>query len=201
MDADSCRKRLLPVASEIIRKKARSLASRQGYAPDDADDIAQDLFLDLLQRASAFDPAKGNERQFVCTIVNRCIATMIEARQAAKRGWGALVICLDDDTGVDDARSRHEAITDEDVAVGSRSNRESRDLAIDLTRALDTLPPDLGHLAKQLLMGRTPTEIARASGIPRTTVSDRVAQLRRHLRQTGISDYLKFPPSDRRRFR
>ncbi len=207
MDADSLQARLLSESRSFVRKKARQLAKARGFTKGDREDIEQELILDLLVRADGFDPSKGNERQFAYTVVNRRVATLIEARRAAKRGADVLHVSLDEEPRNDDgdSRSRHDLL-DREIYLGLKREPgepdfETRDIEIDLSRALADLPSELKRLAVLLYQGATVAEIARDYAIPRTTVGYRLEKLRVLLREGRLADYLRFPPSDRERFR
>jgi RNA polymerase sigma factor (sigma-70 family) len=206
MGIDSNRSRLFPLAARIIRRKARSLVGMYGFRPSDAEDLEQTLTLEVLRRAPGFDPRKGSEGQFLSTVVARAIASLVERHNAAKRGFGFAIVSLD--AGIEytsgDNASSHDVIDKESYLQTTRSGEtpevQCRDLLIDFERACRSLPEDLWQLACQL-SEQTPSEIARSTGIPRTTINDRIKKLRARLRKSGLGDYLNFPPSDRRRFR
>lgn len=63
------------------------------------------------------------------------------------------------------------------------------DLRIDLYRALNALPIEMRQFARRL-QTMTPTMIAQATGVPRTSIHDRIQRLRGHLRQAGLGEYL-----------
>ena len=48
-----------------------SVAKRMGLSPADAEDLTQEVFLELWSKADAFDPDKGSEPAFIATIARR----------------------------------------------------------------------------------------------------------------------------------
>ena len=193
MGTNSIFDRLLPYATKICRRKARSLAGQYGISHSDVEDIMQALLLDILCRADRFDSARGSEEQFICALVRNSIATLIERRKAVKRRWDAPFISLDEEVGTeeDDGAARHEFVNKETYLKATRGSDtpESRatDLRLDLERALAHLPAELRRLAEQLA-DCTQSELARETGIPRTTLNYRTAKLRHHLRNFGLEN-------------
>ena len=70
---------------------------RQGYSPDDAQDLTQGFFARVLEKdylASA-DPAKGKFRSFLLTVLQRFLADERDKARALKRGGGQRLVSLD----------------------------------------------------------------------------------------------------------
>ena len=70
-----------------------------------------------------------------------------------------------------------------------RSPEEQAQLACDVTAVLDRLPAELRDLAVRLLT-QSPSQIARATGVPRSTVYSRMRRLRRFLERADLHGYL-----------
>ena len=163
-------------ATWYISKKADELAGTSGFAPDEADDISQELTLHLLERWSSFDDAKGKVTTFIANLVDAKVVDLVRSRQ-----------CLHCDY------QRNEALT-EDAEFGlldgirgqpEVSDFERIDLRIDCDKVLAGLPGDLQELA-ELLKQMTLTEAARHLGVPTTTLSYRLGKLRRHFATAGF---------------
>lgn len=191
MGTDSGRDRLLPTATGIIRRRARSLVGQYGFTSSDVADIEHDLALDLLRRAVHFDSNEGTEIQFVMTVVKHGVATLVKQRRAIKRGADVLIVSFDEELDKDRGNgvTRHDII-DADSYLGITRGPDTpaarrRDVRLDLERALSTLPPDLRQLA-EYLREMTPSEVARATGVPRTTINDRIKKLGAALRERGL---------------
>ena len=77
---------------EHIRCTARRLARTAGLPGMDADDIEQDLLLDLWQRRTAYDPARASFPTFADRVVAHRVATLTSptARIRAERGLVSL---------------------------------------------------------------------------------------------------------------
>jgi RNA polymerase sigma-70 factor (ECF subfamily) len=167
----------------------------------------QDLLTDLLQRLPAYDSAKAHPRTFASRLIDHCIANMVEARLTAKRGAGRKPESLDvpvRTTDGDTGCSRIDLV-DEDTYLqrtqhSARNLDDLRDLRIDIEAALGHLPDDLRDLCERLQL-ETITEVAQSTGIPKSTLYDRIAQIREALLGSGLADHFGTCPTFRRRFR
>jgi RNA polymerase sigma factor (sigma-70 family) len=70
---------------------------RQGYKPEDAKDLVQGFFADLLQRAGLEEvhPTKGRFRSFLLASVTHYLANQRERKNTQKRGGGVETISLE----------------------------------------------------------------------------------------------------------
>ena len=59
-----------------------SLVRRQGIATNEAEDLVQEIFVDLWKSAGRFDPSKSSEASFICMIARR---RMIDRRRKLQR--------------------------------------------------------------------------------------------------------------------
>lgn len=163
-------------ATWYINKKAVELAGTSGFAADEAEDISQGLTLHLLERWPSFNQAKGKATTFIVNLVDAKIVDLVRSRQ-----------CLHCD------HQRTKALTAEaefgrlDGVRGQPdvSEFERIDLRLDCDEALAKLPDDLRELA-ELLKQMTLTEAARHLGVPTTTLSYRLAKLRRRFAAAGF---------------
>ncbi len=76
---------------------------RRGYQPDEAQDLVQGFFAQLLEkdRIRAADPARGRFRSFLLASFNNFVANQRRDAQTAKRGGGHRVLSLDFNSGED----------------------------------------------------------------------------------------------------
>ncbi len=74
-----------------------AFARRRGAAPEEAEDLVQGFFRDLLERGSigAVDPARGRFRTFLLTAFTHHASKERERARAEKRGGRARVLSLD----------------------------------------------------------------------------------------------------------
>jgi RNA polymerase sigma-70 factor (ECF subfamily) len=85
-----------------------AFARRQGYGPEDARDLTQDFFAQLLARGalSKADPERGRFRSFLLASFKNLLNNEWKRANRQKRGGGEVVFSLDD-TGLEE-RYRHE---------------------------------------------------------------------------------------------
>jgi len=183
-------------AKHIIREKAKRLIEGHGFGPDDYEDLQQELALDLLMRLPKFDSARSCLKTFVVRIVNHKVREMIRHRTQQKRDHRRCVCSLDDPLEQDDGSTilREETVSqdDYDLLMGkhSRPEVERTDLAIDVSRALSRIPPDLRDLAVLLVL-QSKRDAAREAGISRSTLYKRgLRRLRSAFEDAGLRDYL-----------
>jgi RNA polymerase sigma-70 factor (ECF subfamily) len=72
---------------------------RRGHAPEDAQDLTQDFFLQLLRKnyPARADRAKGKFRSFLLHALNQFLADQRERSSALKRGGGQILISLEEE--------------------------------------------------------------------------------------------------------
>jgi RNA polymerase sigma-70 factor (ECF subfamily) len=181
-------------AARLIRIKARQLVGKAGFTEGDRPDLEQELMIDLLQRMRHFNPAKAKKTTFMTRIVERHVATILEARHARCRDWR---LCRD---SLNAPRGNEEGHTLEliDLVDGAgylgNPEREPREgavhnLRMDMERVLDTLPADLRDLCDRLRESNM-AEIARELGVARTTLYDKLAIIREAFREAGLDGRL-----------
>ena len=155
-------RRIAPLALAAANRVLRDQAA--------AEDVVQDVFMQLWLRPSAYDPARGSLTSYV---------TMIARSRAVDR-WrtrGARESAVE--RSAEETRARH---ADHESAAEPVIRRER---ALTLLSALDELPADQRD-AVLLAYGRglTAQEIARATGIPLGTAKSRVRLGLRKARET-----------------
>ena len=179
-------------AVRIIKHKARQLIGRYGLTIFDREDLEQELMIDLLQRMRHFNPAKAKKSTFMARIVERHIATLLEARHARCRDWRLCRVSLntpqENDRG--DTRELIDRVDSEGTLRPCQlDTRESEinNLRMDVVRVLDTLPEDLRDLCERLRESNM-AEIARETGVPRTTLYDKLTRIREAFRKAKLDD-------------
>ena len=178
-------------AKWLIRKKMRQVVGKYGIKESESQDIEQDLWLRLLQREPSYDPEKGEPTTFIAMVTETSVASIIDHREAQKRDWRVPVISLDEEIEHDGGASlsRHE-IVDQDTYLlrtgqSTKSREELQDLRIDIDRAIRSLPPLLRPIA-DLLEEFSISEIARMTGIPRTTINEKRDQICQIFEKAGL---------------
>ncbi len=115
-------------------------ALRRGFAVEDARDVTQDFFANVLegQWFERADAERGRFRTFLLTLMQRHIDQHLRATNAQKRGGGCRLFSLDD------ASAREEA-----AAVARAGCELNPDEAFDLRWAMTVLDRAMDRLAKE----------------------------------------------------
>lgn len=164
---------------EVIRLtcfKGQQLARKYGFAAYDAEDIQQDLLLDYMRRSRSYDPYRSSRRTFTRLVVNNCVATVVEARKAARRGYGARRLSLNERLDRRDLNSPEliEGLSDPyTLSIEARLN-----LALDVDRLLGRLPATLANLCHSIMVSDTCAEAAANVGISRATFYRKMRRVR-----------------------
>jgi RNA polymerase sigma-70 factor (ECF subfamily) len=180
-----------------VQFKAKQLARRRAIPGMDADDIEQDLMLDLLQRRDRYDPSRASFETFAEHVINHRIATLTlpTSRLRAER----TMISLDAPVGCDDEQgafslgdltsTRAGLYADEDVEPEA-----SFGLRRDVVRFRETLSPDLRRYA-DILGDVNVSAAARVAGVHRSTIYVRIAEMRSAAIAAGLHQYLEHDPT------
>ena len=180
--------------SRNIRIRAERLA-RSGSVPGmDADDIAQDLRLDLIERAPRYDSGRASFETFADRVAANRISTLaaptarIRAERRMRDLHGPCVSPEGEglplaDTLPESGGLHAPETAEPDVAFGLRR---------DVGRLLAALPPACRQVAVAL-SEMSPTEAARALGLNRCTIYARLASIRTAALALGLEEYVRGP--------
>lgn len=136
-------------ALQAIQCRVRSLIGHYGIQIGDREDLIQQLFLEYLERAGAFDPSRGRYKTFVNCVVRNQVVSLIRAR---KRQLLEATVCdlpqiaaedPDDETGSSRSGDLSEDTYRIAAGLASRPAADLLYLRIDVDRAVRSLPPDL----------------------------------------------------------
>jgi RNA polymerase sigma factor (sigma-70 family) len=96
--ASACALNALSALCRIYWRPLYAFLRRQGYGPEDAQDLTQGFFADLIEtRAYArANPEKGRFRSFLLGALKHFIADNRDRARALKRGGGMILESLDD---------------------------------------------------------------------------------------------------------
>lgn len=180
-----------PYTTMHIREKVKQLIKRRKFPPHMEDDLVQELSLDFLLRRPKYDPTRKASREtFTVRVVRNKIASMLRARRAKVRDFRRNGCSLDEsvDSGEGAPVARHETVDEQIGRVGRRGD-ELNYLKQDVRDVIETLPDELRRLCVQL-QSMTVSEIARATGVPRTTINGSVRKLRRRFKDAGLGEYM-----------
>jgi len=181
---------------KFIRFKARQLAGKYGFRPDEREDIEQSLILDCLQRLRRFDPGRGSRQSFGCGVVGHAVATLIEARRARHRGYGVPHVSLDASHDFEGADAYFLISEDQYRArMGLHSSPLEQILAIeiDVNLAVAALPCDLARICRLLMDLESTTQVAVVIGISRATLHRRIQAIRQAFLLYALFRYISGP--------
>lgn len=186
---------------QIYWRPLYAFLRKQGYEPEDAQDLTQDFFADLIKsRAYArADREKGHFRSFLLGALKHFIADARDRGQALKRGGGMILVKLDD-----------KAIAEAEAQIARAAKWQAdavydREWAASLVReALDRLAQEctlagkaelfcylIPYLAAPEVSAIPYEEMSRRSHRPVTTLRSDVARLRKRYRavlREGVRD-------------
>lgn len=154
--------------AEVYRRHGgavHALASRiLGRGPQ-ADDVAQEVFLDLWRRPERFDPSRGTLRTFLMTMAHARSVDVLRSESAR--------------------RAREERSTRETATAGYDIEHQAWDLAVaeQVRAALGDLPADERRAIELAYFGgHTYREVATILGEPEGTIKSRIRAGLRRLR-------------------
>ncbi|MGE0115716.1 MAG: RNA polymerase sigma factor [Steroidobacteraceae bacterium] len=129
------------------------LARRLSPTPADAEDAAQDVFLQLWKNAKHFDASRGSEAIFIVTLARRTLISRFRGQQRQPRA-----------VSIDDMMETH---WEPSTQTDNEDHVEARLAA----QALSSLPPEQQRVIKlAVVQGLSQSEIATCTGLPLGTV-------------------------------
>jgi DNA-directed RNA polymerase specialized sigma24 family protein len=188
MEQTTSRAGVDPRVLKHIRTTARRLTGDKAIPGMDAQDIEQDLVLDLWRRRAAFDPSRATFRTFADRVVAHRVATLTgpTVRLAAERATLSLDLPAANDDG--DA-TLADILSDPDEPADLD---EQHGLRLDVRRFVAGLTPALKRCCA-ILLAPNVTEAAAAAGLHRSSVYESAQRLRRLAAAAGLQDYVGGP--------
>jgi RNA polymerase sigma factor (sigma-70 family) len=183
-----------PLIQQIIRKKARRLTGCARLSPEDIDDLTQDFRAELLQKIATYDPDRGSMPAFIRMLIDRFFAKWLRHRFADMRNPRRVVslnmlVRNDEGLWIELGKTIAQGVHNKRHGRRVRSDQEHADLRNDVDGVIQGLAHELRAVADQL-MGKPIAAAARELGIPRTTLHQRVRQLRQNYDRKGLRDFL-----------
>jgi hypothetical protein len=182
--------------AQLIRRKAHRLIAQASMPASDVHEVVQALHAILVQAGKLFDPKLGSwlafaERSLQYAANNWKRQRYTESRHPHRCISLSIQVKV---PGEGDVSELAQLVTaaDQDARTGGRTidQVELADLRMDLAEFLATLPPLLRDLA-EALGSETILNISRRTGVPRSTIYDRLAQMRELAEDAGLGKYLK----------
>lgn len=175
-----------------IDHQARRLGYRHGLPDQDLDDVRQDLIVDLLSRAHAYDEEKSGASTFVAMVTSNRAALFGRQRFRNQRLFGRIPISLDEPIGDDDGRtmSRGDLVAEADGYAAWMG--QDGDAFLDAERRLDLisaageLPEDLRDLCGALAT-ETAAGVCRSQKRSRADLYRRLREVRLRFRMAGLT--------------
>ena len=186
-----------PYVAKLIRHKGWILVGSYGFTWADRQDIEQDLTLEYLKRLKNFNAAKSSLHTFASMVINNAVATMVEARKAAKRDYRLCRKSLDEPLptkkGEDYPNSVGETYSEEEYRRRTRnfgrSFEEQQDLATEVNGAISTLPPELREICEKLKYA-SKSGAARSLGISRSKLNSEIQKIRKRFEEKDLDIYV-----------
>ncbi len=178
-----------------VRYQARKLARSSVLTESDLEDIEQDLVLYFLDQATKFDPSRSDWKLHIGMIIKKRAIWLRLRAEALKRGGHERPLSIHNTYSISENLEVEyvEVIPSSDGLWGDpylRWGQLNAELKADMQRVIDQMPPRLQQLCEWLKEGN-PAEISRDTGIPRTTLSSALGQIRQRMRAAGLEIYLK----------
>jgi len=178
----------------IIRRKVSQIIGRNGFTYQDRESLEQELIRRLLHSFASFDKTRAHRNVFVTTVVERDVAKILRDCRAEKRDRrrvSSLNVLIPQgqegrvEVGATIGMEEYDARRCQET----RTNQEFAELKQDLADLLNQLPDDLRHLAEQLKQ-KSLSQIAREMGVPRTTLRERLNELRKRFEAADMRFHL-----------
>ena len=183
--------------SRNIRIRAKRLAWSNARPGFDIDDIEQELRADLIRRAQRYDATKSSYDTFADRIIANRIATLASATKAmhAERTMQSLDVPVGDEDG-DGSLTLSEVLPESAALdpVDEFSRMHGPGLRGDVGKLLAALCPATRQVAIAV-SHLSVSEAARALGLHRSTVYERLAAIRRTATRLGLDGYFEAVPT------
>lgn len=176
---------LAPRILKHICRTAKRIAASRRTCGMDADDIAQELFLDLWRRCPAFDPARASFPTFADRIIAHRVASMMAPTLRMRMEWQQI--------SIDDQVEDFDGCTLADMLAAPGAPGElDHGLALDLRRFIDSLSPSLQRCC--VILDAPNIRLAAAeAGIHRSSIYESARRLRNLAETAGLRGYLLEP--------
>lgn len=169
-----------------LRRKSTRLSKFAPFNLSHGDDLFQELAFVWSKAKVRLDLQRGSMEKLRTKVVNRAAVSLLRSARAKKRN-GTPTLSIDGQGTKCPFifRDRRRPIHD----VGALTAEQEVDLKLDLATLQKSLPPTLNALC-ELLKQRTVAQISRELGIPASTVSSQVSQIRRRFESARFLDFL-----------
>ena len=180
----------------VIRRRVLLLARAPVFNESEVDDLIQEIHLRLMRSIQSYDPAIGHPYPFLCTAIQRIASKIFRERSTVKRQTSGRCSLSEVVRGADgESCELYQLLRQEDqdrrlCRKTARSDEERASIRIDLSSAIQKLPPVCQEIVRRLRTQNV-SEISREMGIPRTTINDWLRQIRQQFDDAGLRAYLE----------
>jgi len=167
-------------ATDQAKHRARVVAFSAGFPSHQIEDLQQELILDLLRRASNFDPSRGELTGFVRGVMWHRGAVLINRRRRLARRE-----ILAGDIATPDTEAPEVNVIDAHHHVDPTAGFH---MSIDVRRVISNMPTELRLLAN-LLTELPVRDIAKATGKSRSGIYKQILRIRKEFVRAGLNPY------------
>lgn len=187
-------KTLCDIARPLIQAKAKRLVGKQGFVPDDKDEIEQEAMVRLLDRFAS-EKARGLPvLAFIQRVVNQSISNQVRAKIAKQRDRQLVRSLHGPSSDSPDSTQLVQSISESSLKAHlgrlSREAEELVDLGIDIEEALAECSREQRELCEALQIDSI-SELSRRLQVPRTTLNEKVHKLRGAFERRGLKEYVE----------
>lgn len=163
----------LPAETErYIKAKARQTAIRYKLSKSDEEDLTQEIYRSVYNRAQDFDEARNAAlTTFLHLCVDGAVSEYIRSYKRLKNT--KLVFILDapvNKGGEDEGNDVEESLVDCIPSESAERERCNRDLKSDVAEIIKTLSPELRTACVLFMEGKSAAEVAKVIGRPRQNI-------------------------------
>jgi RNA polymerase sigma-70 factor, ECF subfamily len=175
-----------------IRNRAGFVCSVAHLPAYEAEDLEQELRLHLIRQMRLHDPRRGRWTTFAKTVIQRKAAALLQKATAQRRTRFLEVGSLDEAYSQDPIDNDSFDLQSYLALTSSlHKNPEAEtNLRVDLGRALGRMRPEQRDLARALMVERV-SEVSKRTGIPRSTLYDRISEMREDLGKNDLPGYVR----------
>lgn len=183
-----------PFTIKVVQQYAQRLIRFGCYAQDEREAIEQELLSKIIENWPKFDDSVGHYKSFVCAIVNHASVNMSRRLDAKCRGNRPVSLSSTVTDPLEGSTELAQTIGEEELdrRIARKPRLSDTDriaLTHDLSKVLKRLTPEQLDLVNRLKSQQL-AAIAAELGIPRTTLSSRLAVIREVFREAGLQEYL-----------
>ena len=173
-----------PLVRRLIRASARGVIDSTGCPRYEQEDVQQDLMLHYWVHRDSYRSDRGARSTFAKVVIRRKAAALA-IRARARRRSGVHVSIGPNELPDFEPNTAEARRFDACVVAAGRADDALHDLHLDVRRAIGRLSKSDRLLARRLMQSSI-TEIVKATGIPRSTIYDRIKSIRQSFVSAGL---------------